>query len=158
MQPGAGWGEAVAGDWAKAAAHEDALGRALPWSHVDTSLLHQLPSIMATESFASGSGDVGRRGRAGDCSVARRAATGTGMGVEEKLSVSPGLACFLLPEPKPFCARLCVPSLPLSPVPRTPGFWDEPVHWVSSLNLEIWDGDGQSMGACSVHQWHAHCL
>lgn len=52
-----------------------------------------------------------------------------------------GFQSALLPEPKPFCARLCVPSLPLSLVPRTPGFWAEPVHWVSSL---VW-GPGVGM-------------
>lgn len=101
---------------------------------------------MASESFASGLGDVGRRGRDGNYSAARRAATGTGMGVEERVSVSPRPTCFLLPEPKPFCARLCVPSLPLSSVPRTPGFWAEPVHWVSDL---IWgSGWGWSRHRC----------
>lgn len=124
-------GRGTAGDLAKAAAHEDAFGRAHPWSHWWTRpCLISLSSFPATESFASGLGD-GVGGRAGDYSAARRAAMGTGMGVEERVLVIPGLTCFLLPEPKPFCVRPCVPSLPLSPVPRTPGFWAEQVHWVA---------------------------
>lgn len=114
---------------------------------VDTSLPCQLSSFMAVESFASGLGDGGRRGRSGDYSAAMTAAVGTGMGVEERVSVSPGPTCFLLPEPKPFCSSLCVPSLPLSPVPMTPGFRTEPVHWVSSLLWGIWDG-GWSRHGC----------
>lgn len=82
---------------------------------------------------------------------------GTGMGVEDWVLVSPGLTCFLLPEPKPFCVRPCVPSLPLSPVPRLLGSGLNKSTGLQS-SLETWDGKGQGMGACSVHQRHAYCL
>lgn len=139
-QPGAG-GQGAVGSRAEAAAHEDALGRDLPWSRWWT-----LPCLISCHPS--------RPLRALPLVWEMRAE-----GAELVTTLQPGelpweqgwvwRKGFSQPwsdilsaaRAKALCAGLCVPSPPLSPVPRTPGFWAEPVHWVSSL---VW-GSGVGM-------------